>query len=77
MPESDFIPRLRWLIRVLLAWAVIIVGRLVTLQVVEHDEYKRQAQMQHEKQVEIPRRVEPSLTARQTLARASPSTACA
>jgi cell division protein FtsI (penicillin-binding protein 3) len=54
MLETESIPRLRWLTRLMLLWAAVIVGRLVFLQVLAHDEYKRLAQLQHEKQVEIP-----------------------
>ncbi len=54
MLESESIPRLRWLTRLMLLWAAVIAGRLVFLQVFAHDEYKRLGQLQHEKQVEIP-----------------------
>jgi cell division protein FtsI (penicillin-binding protein 3) len=54
MLESESIPRLRWLVRLMLIWAAVIVARLVFLQVVQHADYQRQAQIQHEKQIEVP-----------------------
>jgi cell division protein FtsI (penicillin-binding protein 3) len=54
MLESESIPRLRWLVRLLLIWAAAIILRLVYLQVIEHDEYQREAQIQHERQIEVP-----------------------
>lgn len=35
--------RLRWLVRLTLVWALVVVGRLVFLQVVNHEEYRDQA----------------------------------
>jgi cell division protein FtsI (penicillin-binding protein 3) len=54
MLETESIPRLRWLVRLMLVWAAIIIARLVYLQVIQHEEYQRQAQIQHEKQIEVP-----------------------
>jgi len=54
MLESESIPRLRWLVRLMLIWAAVIIARLVYLQVIQHEEYQRQAQIQHEKQIEVP-----------------------
>ncbi|MGH9673180.1 MAG: penicillin-binding protein [Bryobacteraceae bacterium] len=46
-------PRLRWLARLLLAWALVIAGRLVYLQAFAHDRYTRLARIQHEKLLEV------------------------
>jgi cell division protein FtsI (penicillin-binding protein 3) len=54
MLETQSARRLRWLLRVLLVWIVAIVGRLVWLQVVRHDDLLRLAQQQQTKQVEVP-----------------------
>ena len=54
MPETQTNRRLRWLLRVLLAWVAIIFARLVWLQVVRHDDLLRLAQQQQQKMVEIP-----------------------
>ena len=41
------------LARLAFAWAVLIVGRLIWLQIVQHGEYQRLAQQQQEKVVEL------------------------
>ncbi len=53
MPETQSTKRLRWLLRILLAWVGAIVLRLVWLQVIQHDELLRLAQQQQQKLVEI------------------------
>jgi cell division protein FtsI (penicillin-binding protein 3) len=45
--------RLRIFARICVAWALIIIGRLVQLQIIDHQEYLRLAQRQQERQVEI------------------------
>ncbi len=45
--------RLRWLIAVLAVWAAVITGRLVKLQIFEHDTLRRTAEQQHTRSVEI------------------------
>lgn len=54
MLETQSAQRLKWLLRVLLAWILIIFGRLVWLQVVRHDDLLRQAQQQQQKEIEVP-----------------------
>ena len=49
MPLSPTTQRLQWLLWVLLAWAGIIFGRLVWLQVIRHDELLRLAEQQQQK----------------------------
>ena len=53
MPEDLSTQRLRWLLRLLLTWAAVIVGRLVWLQVIRHDDLLRLAQQQQQRTVEI------------------------
>ena len=45
--------RVHMLARLTFAWAALIVGRLIWLQVVQHGEYQRQAQQQQERVVEL------------------------
>lgn len=51
--DADALRRLRWIIRLAVAWAVLILLRLVQLQVVEHAEYTRIAESQHERVVAV------------------------
>ncbi|MBC7928186.1 MAG: transpeptidase family protein [Bryobacteraceae bacterium] len=52
--EEDLaIPRLKLFARVCLVWGLVIVLRLIQLQVVQHESYARQAQMQQERQIEV------------------------
>ncbi len=46
--------RLTWLAAGALLWAVLILGKLIWLQVVSHEEYTRLARLQQERVVEIP-----------------------
>ncbi len=52
--HSPEIVRLRRLARFALFWAVLILGRLVYLQVYRHDDLKRQAQDQQQREMEVP-----------------------
>ena len=45
--------RVHLLVRLAFVWAALIVGRLIQLQVVQHDEYKKLAAQQQEKRLEI------------------------
>ena len=45
--------RVRWLVRVGLAWALLIGGRLVQLQIVEHDQLAREAHGQQTREVAV------------------------
>jgi cell division protein FtsI/penicillin-binding protein 2 len=45
--------RVKWLARIFLLWAFCIVGRLIQLQVFQHDTYKQLAVQQQERVVEI------------------------
>src|ERR1051326_2997591 len=51
--NEQSIRRVQFLARGLFLWAVLILARLVWLQVIDHDEYKRQALRQQEKMVEV------------------------
>ncbi len=51
--ETPSTRRLQWLLWVLLLWAGVIFGRLVWLQVIQHDELLRLAEQQQQKTVEI------------------------
>lgn len=51
--EEQAISRLRWLARIFVSWALIILSRLIYLQIVAHDEYARSAIAQQQKLVEI------------------------
>jgi cell division protein FtsI (penicillin-binding protein 3) len=53
MPETQATRRLQWLLWLLLAWVAVIGGRLVWLQIFEHDDLLRQAQSQQQRTVEI------------------------
>ena len=53
MPLPPTTQRLQWLLWALLAWAGIIFGRLVWLQVIRHDELLRLAEQQQQKTVEV------------------------
>ena len=53
MPPPPTTQRLQWLLWALLAWAGIIFGRLVWLQVVKHDELLRMAEQQQQKTIEV------------------------
>jgi len=53
MQENQSTKRLLWLLRCLILWVVVIFGRLVWLQVVQHDDLLRQAQSQQQKLVPI------------------------
>ncbi|HEY1758442.1 MAG TPA: penicillin-binding protein [Bryobacteraceae bacterium] len=54
MPETQANRRLAWLLRVLLLWIAAILGRLVWLQVIRHDDLLKQARQQQQKLREIP-----------------------
>src|ERR1700737_1123486 len=45
--------RVYMLARLAFVWAVLIVGRLIQLQIIQHGEYQRLAQQQQEKTVEL------------------------
>lgn len=49
MPETQSTRRLLWLLRALIVWVVVIFVRLVSLQVLQHDDLLRQAQSQQSK----------------------------
>ncbi len=53
MPETQSTKRLLWLLRALIVWVVVIFGRLVWLQVMQHDDLLRQAQSQQQRVVPI------------------------
>jgi cell division protein FtsI (penicillin-binding protein 3) len=53
MPETLSTRRLRWLLWALLLWAVAIFGKLISLQVLHHDDLVKLAQQQQQKMVEI------------------------
>jgi len=53
MQEHPSTKRLLWLLRALIVWVVAILGRLVWLQVLEHDDLLRQAQSQQQRVVPI------------------------
>ena len=53
MPLPPTTQRLQWLLWALLAWAGIIFGRLVWLQVIRHDELLRLAEQQQQRTVEV------------------------
>lgn len=54
MPETQTTRRLKWLLWILLLWVGVIVWRLVSLQVFQHDDLLRMAQQQQQRQVPIP-----------------------
>ena len=54
MKEVPSARRLERLLYVLLVWACLIVGRLVSLQVLQHDQLQKQADTQHYKTIPIP-----------------------
>lgn len=51
--EELTLKRLRIFARACFLWALVIIGRLIQLQVVDHDEYRRLALQQQERNVEI------------------------
>jgi cell division protein FtsI (penicillin-binding protein 3) len=51
--ELNSTTRVKWLARIFLLWALCIVGRLIQLQVFQHDTYKQLAVQQQERLVEI------------------------
>lgn len=51
--NEQAIKRVQYLLRFLLVWAVLIVGRLVQLQIFQHDDYRHQALNQQERLVEV------------------------
>ena len=53
MPETLSTRRLRWLLWAFLLWAVAIFGKLISLQVLHHDDLVKLAQQQQQKMVEI------------------------
>ena len=53
MPPSPTTQRLQWLLWALLAWAGIIFGRLVWLQVIRHDELQRLAEHQQQRTEQV------------------------
>jgi cell division protein FtsI (penicillin-binding protein 3) len=54
MPETHTTRRLKWLLWILLLWVGVIFGRLVSLQVFQHDELLRMAQKQQQREKPIP-----------------------
>ena len=54
MPETVSTRRLRWLLWLLLVWVAAIFARLISLQVLHHDELLHMAQQQQQKTEEIP-----------------------
>src|SRR5689334_6439117 len=54
MFETQSTRRLQWLLWLLLVWVGAIFGRLLWLQVFQHDDLLRQAQMQQQRMVEVP-----------------------
>ena len=54
MPENESTRRLHYLLWLMLAWATVIFGRLIFLQVFHHDDLLRLAQQQQQKTKEIP-----------------------
>ncbi len=54
VPESQGTRRLRWLIRGALVWALVIFARLIDLQVIHHEQYRRQAIRQSWDELEVP-----------------------
>ena len=53
MPDTRITRRLKWLLWILLLWVGIIFSRLISLQVIQHDELLRMAQQQQQKMVPI------------------------
>ena len=51
--EAQTVKRLRYLARFCCAWGVLLLGRLIYLQVLNHEDYQRLAQQQQEREVEI------------------------
>src|SRR5437868_2882791 len=51
--NEQTIKRVHYLARLLFLWAALIAGRLIQLQIFQHDDYKRQAINQQEKTVEV------------------------
>ncbi len=51
--ERDSTTRIKWLARIFLLWGLLIVGRLIQLQVLQHETYKQLAQQQQERVIEI------------------------
>jgi cell division protein FtsI (penicillin-binding protein 3) len=51
--ERDSTTRVKWLARIFLLWALLIVGRLIQLQVLQHETYKELALQQQERVMEI------------------------
>jgi cell division protein FtsI (penicillin-binding protein 3) len=47
------INRIKVLVRICFVWGVLIMARLIYLQIVKHDEYVRQAQLQQQRDVEV------------------------
>ena len=54
VPEFQGTRRLRWLIRGAVLWAVVIFARLVDLQVIHHEQYRRQALRQSWDEIKVP-----------------------
>jgi cell division protein FtsI (penicillin-binding protein 3) len=54
MAENQSTRRLSWLLWILLLWAVGIFARLITLQVIQHDELTRLAEQQQSRTKELP-----------------------
>lgn len=53
MPDSESTKRVRFLARLALLWAILILARLIQLQVVSHKEFASLAQQQQERDVEV------------------------
>ena len=53
MQETQSTKRLLWLLRLLILWVITVFGRLIWLQVLQHDDLLRQAQSQQQRLVPI------------------------
>jgi len=51
--EPQPVRRVRWVARVLAVWALVLLGRLVELQLLRHDDFRRLALSQQQKVIEI------------------------
>lgn len=51
--DSQATNRIKWLARIFLIWAILIVGRLIQLQVTQHEQYRKLALSQQEHVVDI------------------------
>ncbi|MBV8817409.1 MAG: hypothetical protein JO022_03575, partial [Acidobacteriaceae bacterium] len=51
--EFESTARIKWLARIVVVWAVLIVGRLIQLQVIQKESYRQAAISQQERTLEI------------------------